>query len=73
MNPTLMYAHLVVVHAINELASLHIKRGFSQAARAIAVQRGHERSDVLIEDDGLMLMFMTVWKSREDALRFSLL
>jgi len=60
------------VQAINEIASLHIKRDFCQAARAVAIQRGYERSDVLIEDDGLMLMFMTVWKSREDAMRFGL-
>jgi hypothetical protein len=70
MKPAFLYAHLLVAQAINEIASLHIKRDFCQAARAVAVQRGHQRSDVLIEEDGLMLMFLTIWKSREDALRF---
>jgi hypothetical protein len=64
------FIRLTIVHARDAQAQYMIERDFCEAKDYLADKLGCVLSQVLSQDDGLMVAFLTVWASREDALWF---
>jgi heme-degrading monooxygenase HmoA len=65
-----MYARMMIVEAIDDEGLLQVGRDLSDTTHDLSAEPGYERSEILTEDDGRMLVSLTIWQSREDALRF---
>src|SRR2546427_8916593 len=66
------FVRLFIAHARDALAQYQIERDFCEAKDYLPAESGYERSEVLSQDDGLMVAFLTVWTSREAAMQFHL-
>jgi hypothetical protein len=64
------FIRLMIVNARDAQAQYMIERDFCEARDYLADKAGCQSSQVLSQDDGLMVAFLTVWASREDALQF---
>lgn len=61
---------LRIVYARDAIAQHTIERDFCNMKNYLPNESGYERSEVLSQDDGLMVAFLTVWTTRDDAQRF---
>jgi hypothetical protein len=64
------FIRLFIVNARDAQAQYMIERDFCEAKDYLADESRCELSQVLSQDDGLMVAFLTVWTTREDALQF---
>ena len=64
------FMRLFIVNARDARAQYLIERDFCEAKDYLAHESRCQLSQVLSQDDGLMVAFLTVWASREDALQF---
>ena len=64
------YMGLFIVYARDAIAQQQIERELCFLKDHVAREQGYERADVLSQDDGLMVGFVSVWASREDAMLF---
>ena len=64
------FIRLMIVNARDAQAQYMIERDFCEARDYLADKSGCQLSQVLSQDDGLIVAFLTVWASREDALQF---
>jgi hypothetical protein len=65
------FIRLMIVNARDAQAQYMIERDFCEAKDYLADEPHCQLSQVLSQDDGLMVAFLTVWASREDALQFN--
>jgi hypothetical protein len=64
------FIRLFIVNARDAQAQYFIERDFCEAKHYLADESACQLSQVLSQDDGLMVGFLTTWATREDALRF---
>ncbi len=64
------YLRLFIVYARDAIAQQQIERELSEVTHHLRHEAGYEYSHVISQDDGLMIGLLTVWMSREHALRF---
>jgi hypothetical protein len=64
------FTRLMIVYARDAEAHHRIERDFCEAKEHLADEPACVRSEVLSQDDGLMVSLVTVWASREAAVWF---
>ena len=64
------FIRLMIVNARDAQAQYFIERDFCEAKHYLSDESRCQLSQVLSQDDGLMVAFLTVWTTREDALQF---
>jgi hypothetical protein len=58
------------MNARDAIAQQQIERELCYLKDHVAREQGYQRGDVLSQDDGLMVGFLSIWTSREDARHF---
>ncbi len=64
------FTRVMIVYARDAVAHQQIERDLCDAIAHIGSESGYIRSEVLSEDDGLMVGLLTTWDSRETAQLF---
>src|SRR5262245_31902083 len=64
------YALMIILETIDEPSTVHVLRSLFEAEPELSAQQGYARSENLIEAHARMLVWLTVWRSREDAIQF---
>jgi hypothetical protein len=64
------YARLFLVYARDAIAQQQIEHDLCDLKGYLTAEVGCERAEVWSQDDGLAVAMVTVWSTRDDALRF---
>ena len=65
-----MIVRLYLIYARDAIAQQQIERDLCDLKGYLTAEAGCERAEVWSQDDGLMVAMVTVWSTRDDAMRF---